>query len=188
MRHDARCGPAQPRTRESRDTSQRMMRRAILPALLVLAAGVFGGCSRQRPAVEQPAAAAPKDVIAAAKAAVEQWRQAYEVRAFEGLAQLYARNLDLVVVLEGTALLGWSSIEAALKDRLARASSIHVRLKDVQVASLAPEVASVAATMTREISEGATTVTETGALTLVLRKIDDKWLIVVEHYSYKRGQ
>ena len=43
------------------------------------------------------------------------------------------------------------------------------------------------AVMTRELGDGVTTVTESGALTIVLRKDGDSWLIVTEHYSYKRA-
>jgi len=43
------------------------------------------------------------------------------------------------------------------------------------------------ATMTRELTDGVTTVTEYGSLTLVFRKDPNAgWLIVGEHYSYKR--
>ena len=124
--------------------------------------------------------------MAAAKATIEQWRQAYEIRSVEALSQLYARNVDLVVVQEGTTFLGWSSVESMLKDRIARTGAIVIRLKDMQVSSLSPDVAFAFATMTRELTFEATTVTEGGTLTLVLRKHDGKWLITSEHYSYKR--
>ena len=125
-------------------------------------------------------------MVAAAKATIEKWRQAYEIRSVDALAQLYAPDIDLVVVQEGTTSLGWSSVEAMLKDRIARTGAIHIRLKDMQVISLAPDVASAYATMTRELTFESTTVTESGTLTLVLRKQADKWLITSEHYSYKR--
>jgi len=125
-------------------------------------------------------------VVAAAKATIEQWRQAYEIRSVDALARLYARDVDLVVVQEGTTYLGWSSVEAMLKDRIARTGSIHIRLKDMQVLSLAPEVATAYATMTRELTFESTTVTENGTLTLVLRKQGAGWVITSEHYSYKR--
>ena len=57
-----------------------------------------------------------------------------------------------------------------LKDRLARAKEIHVRLKDIQVMSLGDTAATATAAMTRELGDGVTTVTESGALTVVLRK------------------
>jgi ketosteroid isomerase-like protein len=159
------------------------MRRTVL-ALAMLA--LLCGCPRARGPVEPATPATPAEVQEAAKATIEQWRQAYEVRSMEGLAKLYPHELDVVVVQEGTALLGWPSVEGMLKDRLARTTAIHIRLKDIQVVSLAPDVASATATMTRELTEGAATVSENGTLTLVLRKIGADWLIAVEHYSYKR--
>ena len=74
-----------------------------------------------------------------------------------------------------------------LKDRLVRYKQIVVRLKDIQVQSLGTNAATATAAMTREQGDGITTVTEYGALTVVLRKEGDTWLIVSEHYSYKRG-
>lgn len=159
---------------------------AVMLVAMLVPAGL-AGCPRGGGSTT-PVAETPKDVVEAARAMIEQWRQAYEVRSMSSLAPLYAHDLDVVVVQEGIALLGWSSVEAMLKDRLARAGTIRVRLKDVQVVSLAPEVAAATATMTREIGDGTTTVTESGALTLILRRVDDaRWVIVSEHYSYKRG-
>jgi ketosteroid isomerase-like protein len=132
--------------------------------------------------------ATPQEVVAAGRATVESWRQAYELRAIDALAKLYPHDLDVIVVQDGAPYIGWSSVEAMLRDRLARAKQVHVRLKDLKVTSLAPTVAAAVATMTREIGDGVTTVTENGALTLVLRKDDaGGWLIVGEHYSYKRA-
>ena len=164
------------------------MRRYLISAITVLAVLVLGAGCPGKNGVESvgPGALTPKEVVAAAKATIEQWRQAYEVRSVEALGRLYARDLDLVVVHEGMAYLGWSSVDAMLKDRIARASAIRIRLKDIQVVSLAPDVASAVATMTRELTEGPTTVTESGTLTLVLRKEGDGWVITAEHYSYRR--
>lgn len=145
------------------------------------------GCPAAKPADTTPAAElAPKEVVAAAKGVIEQWRQAYEVKSFDALAKLYAHGLDLVVVQDGLPLMGWSTVEPVLRERLGKAKEIHVRLKDVTVASLGPTAAAALATMTREVSDGVTTVTENGALTLVLRRSADGWQIVQEHYSYKR--
>ncbi len=165
------------------------MRRWFALAVVALALGCAGGGGGSRdPEVPGVAAATPKEVVAAARAVLEQWRQAQEVKSFELLAKLYVHDQDVVVVQEGSPLMGWSSVEAMLQDRMTTATAIHVRLKDVQVASLAPSVASALATMTREVSSGATTVTETGTVTLVLRRAEAAgapWLIVAEHYSYK---
>lgn len=156
------------------------MRHAVALALAL----VLAGCPRAKPAATTPAT--PADVVTAGKATVEQWRQAYEVRSFDALAKLYVHDLDTVVVVDGIPLQGWSAIEPVLKDKLSHAKEIHVRLKDVSVASLAPTVAGAVATMTREVSDGVTTVSENGALTLVLKHTADGWQIVAEHYSYRR--
>src|SRR5438045_1515795 len=118
-----------------RDTSE-PMRLAVIVAVAVL------GCTHDKPAEKPaPAPATPADVVSAGHAAIEQWRQAYEVRSIEALAKLYAHDSDVALVQEGTPLIGWPSVEATLKDRLACAGAIHVRLKDVQVSSVAPTVA-----------------------------------------------
>ncbi len=157
---------------------------AILVVALVLGAA---GCPRGGGDTTPKAPLTPKEVVAGARATIEQWRQAYEVRSFEALAKLYAHELDLVVVQDGVPLVGWTSVESTLQDRLARTKEIHIRLKDIQVTALGPTAATATAAMTRELGDGVTTVTESGALTVVLRKDADIWLIVTEHYSYKRG-
>lgn len=158
--------------------------RSLVITLAILVAGCPKGGS-QEPAA--PSAVTPKEVVTAVKATVEQWRQGYEVRSVETLAKLYAHDVDVVVVQEGQTMIGWSSVEAYLKDRIARAGQIHIRLKDVSVVALGLEAASVTATMTRELTEGTTTVTENGTLTLVVRRTPDGWVIGSEHYSYKRS-
>lgn len=157
--------------------------RSLVIALAILVAGC-PGAGKHAPA--SPSATTPKQVVTAVKATLEQWRQAYEIRSMDTLAKLYAHDLDLVVVQEGLTMIGWSSVEAALSDRIARAGQIHIRLKDIQVVALGLEAASAVATMTRELTDGTTTVTENGTLTLVLRKTPDGWVISSEHYSYKR--
>ena len=162
-----------------------MRRTAVVIALAIgLTVAACHGARGKDPV--GPSATTPKEVVAAAKATIEQWRQGYEVRSVDALSKLYARDLDLVVVQEGQTMIGWSSVEAYLKDRIARAGQIHIRLKDVQVVSLGLEAASAVATMTRELTDGTTTVTEAGTLTLVLRKQGEGWVISSEHYSYKR--
>ncbi len=156
------------------------MRHIVLAALVLAAACQHANTS------QATTPAAPEDVTKAAQGTIEEWRQAYEVRSPDALAKLYAHEPDLVVVLDGQALTGWPAVEAMLKDKLAHAKEIHVKLKDTHVKSLAPTVATATATMSREISDGVTTVTEQGVLTLVLRKDEAGWKIVVEHYSYRR--
>lgn len=159
-------------------------RRMLRIAIFALVAAV-AGC--QRKAAPPPAVPVPADVVGAAKATVERWRLAYEGRNLEALAQLYPHDLDVTVIQEGVATQGWTAIEAMLKDRLAGAKEIHVRIKDQQVLSLGGDAAATVATMTRELVNGGTTITETGTLSLVLRKVGDGWLIAVEHYSYRRS-
>ena len=157
-------------------------------AAVFVVALLLAGCPRGGGDTTTPVApATPKDVVAAGRATIEQWRQAYQVRSFEALAKLYAHDIDLVVVQDGLLLVGWSSVEAMLKDRLARYKEVQVRLKDIQVTSLGPTAATATAAMTRELGDGVTTVSEGGALTIVLRRDGETWLIVSEHYSYKRG-
>lgn len=157
-----------------------------IAAFIAAAAGAGTGCLRGAPAPAAPTVEAPAEVVAAARATIEQWRQAYEVRSLDALAKLYLQELDLAVVQEGNAILGWSAVEAMLKDRLARAEAIHVRLRDLQVVSLGQGLASAVATMSRELVSGTTTITEQGALSLVLRQRGDGWVIAAEHYSYRR--
>jgi ketosteroid isomerase-like protein len=155
---------------------------------LVLAA-LLAACPRAKPAVvETPARElTPKEVTIATRGAIEQWRQAYEIRSIDALEKLYSHDPDIVLVGDGVTLIGWSSVDGMLKDRIARAKEIHIRLKEIQVTSVAPTAAFGVATMTRELTDGVTTVTEYGSLTLVFRKDPNAgWLIVGEHYSYKR--
>lgn len=159
------------------------MRYALL--LLVVAAS----CAHQKTpdTVVETKVETPREVTVATRGAIEQWRQAYEIRSIDALEKLYSHDSDIVLVNDGVTLIGWSSVDGMLKDRVARAKEVHIRLKEIQVTSVAPTAAFGVATMTRELSDGVTTVTEYGSLTLVFRKdLNAGWLIVGEHYSYKR--
>jgi ketosteroid isomerase-like protein len=156
-------------------------------AAILVVALILTGCPRGAAETTPTRPSTPKEVLAGARATIEQWRQAYQVRSFEALAKLYAHELELVVVQDGQPLVGWSSVESMLKDRLARYKDVQVRLKDIQVTALGGTAATATAAMTRELGDGVTTVSEGGALTVVLRKEGDLWLIVAEHYSNKRG-
>ena len=155
----------------------------------LLALIVATSCAHQKTAemAVEAKVATPKEVTIATRGAIEQWRQAYEVRSIDALERLYAHDPDLVVVNDGVTLIGWSSVKGMLADRVGRAKEVHIRLKEIQVTSVAPTAAFGVATMTRELGDGITTVTEYGSLTLVFRKDPGTgWLIVGEHYSYKR--
>ena len=74
------------------------MRHAVAVAIAL----VIAGCPAPKPSETTPAAfATPKEVVAAAKGVIEQWRQAYEVKSFDALAKLYSHDIDLVVVQDG---------------------------------------------------------------------------------------
>jgi uncharacterized protein (TIGR02246 family) len=157
-------------------------------AAFLVVALVLAGCPRGGGDTTPARVLTPAEVVAGARATIEQWRQGYEVKSLEALAKLYAQNIDLVVVEQGQPIVGWSSVENMLKARLTRYKNIHVRLKDIQVQSLGPTSAVATASMTRELGDDVTQITESGALTVVLRKEGDAWQIASEHYSVKRGE
>ena len=161
------------------------MTRLVMTLVVALA---MVGCKTAGPP-EPVKPATPPEVVTMGKQAVETWRAGWQTKTFETLAPLYAHDLDVAVIQEGTMHLGWSSIEAMLKDRLVRVTEIRVRLKDIQVVAQAPDVATVVATMIRESVEGSSSRIETGTLSLVLRRQPEgQWLIVLEHFSYRRQQ
>lgn len=159
------------------------MRHAAIFVVALVIAGCAHGESETRPT--QPAT--PPDVLNAARGTIEQWRQAYQIKGFDALAGLYAHEPELVLVQDGRALVGWPSVEGMIKDRLARYLKIVIRLKDINVVALGATAATATAVMTRELGDEVTTVTESGALTMVLRRDGDHWVIVTEHYSYRKG-
>ena len=120
----------------------------------------------------------------AALATVEQWRQAMEVRSLDGLTKLYANDRRLVVVDQGQRQNGWSIVEPALRDMLARVREVHVKLSELTAQQYGTSML-VHAAMAREISDGTTTVTEAGILTLILERDSDAWRIVAQHFSYR---
>jgi len=149
----------------------------------LLAVIAAGGCPPKPTAL---VAAPPTELVAAVKGTIEQWRQAYEVRSMEALARLYAHEPGLAVVQDGALQLGWTAIEPALQSRLLHATEIRVRIKDLQIAPLGPGAAVAVGAMTRESTDGATQVRETGVITLVLREDPAGWVIASEHFSYRR--
>jgi uncharacterized protein (TIGR02246 family) len=151
--------------------------------LALVAAIAAGGCA---PRPTPPAVAPPVGLTAGVKGTIEQWRQAYEVRSMDALARLYSHDPGLVIVQDGARQLGWAAIEPALRGVLARASAIRVRITELQIAALDAGAAVATGLMTRESTDGTTTVTENGVLTLALRKDDTSWVIASEHYSYRR--
>lgn len=155
----------------------------LLVVALLNACGA--GQARQ---VGQPAPeAVPEDVARAIEGAVEQYKQAYEVRSLEALGALYTHDLDVVSVYQGRTHQGWSQVEADLRMRLQDATKVRMVIKDLSIQALGSDVAVATAGLERSIGDDATTMTERGALTLVFRKIDDRWMLVTEHFSYPTG-
>jgi uncharacterized protein (TIGR02246 family) len=151
--------------------------------LALFAALAAGGCP---PRAAAPTVVPPVGLADGVKGTIEQWRQAYEVRSMDALARLYSHDPGLVLVQDGARQLGWAAIEPALRGVLSRAAAIRVRITELQVAALDDGAAVATALMTRESTEGMATVTESGVLTLALRKNDAGWVIASEHYSYRR--
>lgn len=151
--------------------------------LIVLAC--VTGCGGSQAAPTAPGSGTPGDVTQAARAVVEQWRQAWEVRSVEALGKLYPHDLDVILVEQGRAQLGWTPIELYLSTRLGAAKDVHVKIDDLQVYAAGASGAAASATITREISDGVTTTKETGVITWTLRaESDGTWRIIAEHYSY----
>jgi ketosteroid isomerase-like protein len=152
-----------------------------LPGALI-ALMLAAGCHPGKGAAD-PATVASGDAIDAARRALESWRQAYEVESFDALAALYAHERNVVVVRQGVATVGWDAIAPQLKTLLG-AREIRVRLRDVQIATPGPAAAVITASMDREVSDGVTTISERGVVTLVLRADAESWVVVAEHYSF----
>lgn len=157
---------------------------------LVLASSVIactGACTGRGgvDTLPAPASRGADEVVAAARGVVEQWRQAWEVRSVEALGALYADAAEVVLVHQGRAHVGYRAVEAALAARLDGVTGMYVKLDDLQVWAVGDDAAVVSAAITREVSIGATTVKEQGAITMTLAAAaDGRWEIVSEHYSF----
>lgn len=156
---------------------------------IACALALLAACGGRAPAPEEPTSElekplTPAEVVAAGSGAAEQYRQAWEVRSFDALAELYAQDLDVVVVHQGESHHGWTDVQRYLKQLLGSAAEVHMKLSEVTVTALGPAGAAVAAELRREINDGTSAVIEEGALTLALRKDGDRWLIVSEHFSF----
>lgn len=161
------------------------MRSVLLIACLIVAPAL--ACGGRGGADTTPGRASdPGDpVLAAARGTVEQWRQGWEVRSLDALTAVYRNDLDVVVVHQGRAHLGWSAVEAYLVGQLGPATEVRVKLDDLQVFPLGPGAAAVTAAITREHGQGGVTTTERGVITMTLSEgADGRWRIVTEHYSY----
>jgi ketosteroid isomerase-like protein len=149
-------------------------------ATVAVTVAALSGCHHAAP---RAPAIATSDAVAAATRAIEHWRQAYEARDLKALEPLYAHDLDVTIAQPGVPLIGWSSVDAMLKDRIGRAREVRLKLSDLRVAILTAEVVTATATMAREVSDGVTSVAEFGTLTLVLHRVGESWVLAVEHFS-----
>lgn len=155
--------------------------RAAAFVMAIVLAGCPGSATKGS---SEPASHTPAETVDGATRLVESWRQAWEVRSADALEALYVHDVDVVVVSQGQAQLGWTAVEAWLDGAVGRAASVHLTVEGLSVAALGPAAASLVCTLTREISDGVSTASERGTLTMALRDDGDGWKIVSEHYSY----
>lgn len=153
--------------------------------LALVVAGLCACGAGKTPAKPEPAeVATPESVVQAAKGVVEKYRQAYQVRSMDALAELYSQTTDLVVVHQGQAHRGWNGVSEYLRGLIGGASEVRVKLAAVEVTAV-DQGAAVSAEMARSVSDGVTTVEENGVLTLTIRLEGERWVIVHEHFSYR---
>lgn len=163
--------------------------RLIAPAVFtILAACGGGGGGGATEPVEPARVLTPAETVEAGTAALEQYRQAYQVRSPEALKEIYDQTLDLVVVEQGKVYRGWTAFERQLDQLLAKTTDIHVDLSDIAVVALGPDAAAASASIRREVSDGVMTVVTKGTLTLAMRRVKDaageRWVVVHAHLSY----
>jgi ketosteroid isomerase-like protein len=164
------------------------MRRFVV-ALILASLAALAACGGGKKGSENPGGggggAAGEDAFAAVFRVVEQWRQGWEVRSLDALTPLYRQDDNTVVVYQGRAHVGWPQAQNFLRQSVEGARNIHLTLEGGQVTTLGASGATFAARLTREISDGAITISDEGFLTLTFaRTAGDKWEIVSEHYSY----
>jgi ketosteroid isomerase-like protein len=150
-------------------------------------AGACGGSAEPHastPAAPQTAAPAPGGAAEAARAVLEQYRQAHEVRSVEALDPLYLPGPELVRVWQGQRTAGWDTARAELGALFNRSRSVKLRVDQVVVHELGADGVVLVADASRTVADGVTSVRVDGVLTLILRRQDQRWLIVSEHFSY----
>ena len=160
-----------------------MRRRALRIVLLGLLAI---GCAHGQPA---PPASAPSpptsaEVEGAVRGAVEQYRQAYEVRSLEALAPLYVQTDELRVTDQGRTLVGWTAVAADLAHTLSVNTEVKLRVTDLQILALGDGGAVATVRARRSLGDGSHVVDENGTLTLVFRRQAGSFLILSEHWSF----
>ena len=143
---------------------------------IVLRAVVLAAAAPTRRESRRSRRARRRAVAIATRGAIEQWRQAYEVRSVDALEQLYAHDADIVVVSDGVTLIGWTlgRRHAEGPDRAREGDPRPAQGRPGHLGSRARSRRVGRATMTRELAT-ASRRDRDGALTLVLRKDPDGW-------------
>jgi ketosteroid isomerase-like protein len=155
----------------------------LAAVLLVTLAAACPGREAAGP-VGPPAPEVPADVESQVRAALEQWRQAWEVRSLDALAPLYSQTDDLVVVWQGRSARGWPSVKLALSGSFEGATRVRVAVVEAHVLALGDQGALVEAILERSVGDDVKTIQDRGTLTLAFRLQDGAWKIVAEHYSF----
>jgi len=163
--------------------------RAWLACLLLC---IACGGTASRPSTAGPVVAG--DAAARLPAALEQWRQGYEVRSIEALEPLYSQTDDLTLVMQGKVTTTWPSVRSTIADFLGSNTQVKLKVQDVRIVALGGDAAVVTCGLIRRYGDGIRSTSETGALTLLFRMtppVDSKapatWKITLEHYSFRSG-
>jgi ketosteroid isomerase-like protein len=134
------------------------------------------------------------DAAATLPAALEQWRQAYEVRSIDALEPLYSATDDLTLVVQGKVTTTWPSVRASILEFLTSNTTVKLKVQDVRIVSLGGDGAVVVAGVNRRYGDGIRSTSETGVLTLLFRQappVDSHapgtWRIALEHYLFRSG-
>jgi ketosteroid isomerase-like protein len=157
------------------------MSRTVLAVLFVSLAACHPAPAATTPNAAPPT---PVEVDAAVKSRIEQYRQGYEVRSLDALAPLYSKTDDLSITVQGRTQRGWAKAQEWLGAWLEKATTVKVRVTEVQVIALGDAGALATMNVHRTYGDGVTTVDEIGTLVLVFRRSGEDWLIVAESYSY----
>jgi ketosteroid isomerase-like protein len=126
----------------------------------------------------------PTQVDQAVKSRIEQYRQGYEVRSLDALIPIYSKTDDLTLTVQGRTQRGWPQVQEWLGAFLGKATTVKLRMAELQVVTLGDTGALATMVMHRTYGDGVTTIDEEGTLLLVFRRTGDEWLIVAEAFSY----
>ena len=165
--------------------AMRMIRSLAAAALLALVGLAATGCPAPPAAATTPTAPpTPAQLVDAVKSRIEQYRQGYEVRSLDALAPLYSKPADPPITVQGRTQRGWAKAQDWLGAWLEKATTVKVRITEVQVVALGDAGALATMSVHRTFGDGVTSVDEYGTLVLVFRRSGEDWLIVAESYSY----